>query len=252
MFKKWLSSIGLIGGAKVDTRLVSESFVPGEEVSGEILITGGEETQEFGRIYLDVVTHYKHDDSVHEHSVAHHDAQGRLSVGPGEERAIPFSFALPYETPLSLGRGSVSVKTGLEIPNAIDPSDTDEIRVNPTPLQRAVLEAADNLGFRLQQVETEYNPRKGSPLPFVQQLEFRPAGGRYSGYVEELELIFKQRAAELEVLVELDRRARGVGSFLESAMEMNERFDVLRVTQADVEQGTVDDKLARLIEHHAR
>jgi sporulation-control protein spo0M len=28
------------------------------------------------------------------------------------------------------------------------------------------------------------------------------------------------------VLVELDRRARSVGGFLESAMEMNERFDV--------------------------
>jgi hypothetical protein len=35
-------------------------------------------------------------------------------------------------------------------------------------------------------------------------------------------------------------------------MEMNERFDVLRITPADVEQGTVDEKLVRLIEHHAR
>src|SRR4028118_1494004 len=110
MFKKWLSSIGLIGGAKVDTRLTSESFVPGEQVSGEVHITGGEDTQEFGRIYLEVVTYYKHDDSVHEHAVAHHDAEGHLSVGPGGERAIPFSFALPHETPLSLGHASVSVK----------------------------------------------------------------------------------------------------------------------------------------------
>jgi sporulation-control protein len=62
----------------------------------------------------------------------------------------------------------------------------------------------------------------------------------------------KQHAGELEVLVELDRRARSLGGFLESAMEMNERFDVLRVTQADVQQGTVDDKLTRLIEQHAR
>jgi sporulation-control protein len=252
MFKKWLSSIGLIGGAKVDTRLVSDSFVPGEQVSGEVHITGGEDTQEFNGIYLDVVTHYKHDDSAHEHAVAHHDAQGHLSVGPGEERSIPFSFALPYETPLSLGRGSVSVRTGLDVPNAIDPSDTDEIRVAPTPMQRAVLEAAESLGFHLHQAENEYNPRKGAPLPFVQQLEFRPRGGRYAGHVEELELVLKQRAGELEVLVELDRRARSLGGFLESAMEMNERFDVLRVTPADVEQRTVHEKLDRLIDHHTR
>ena len=251
MFKKWLSSIGLIGGAKVDTRLVSESFAPGEQVSGEVLITGGEDAQEFGRIYLEVVTHYKHDDAVHEHVLAHHDAEGRLSVGPGEERAIPFSFGLPHETPLSLGRGSVSVRTGLEIPNAIDPSDTDDIRVVPTRMQQAVLEAADDLGFRMQQVENEYNPRKGAPLPFVQQLEFRPRGGRYAGRVEELELVFKQRAGELEVLVELDRRARSLGGFLETAMEMNERFDVLRITPADVEGRTVAEKLARLIDRHA-
>ena len=252
MFKKWLSSIGLIGGAKVDTRLTSESFVPGEQVSGEVHIIGGENTQEFGRIYLEVVTYYKHDDSVHEHAVAHHDVEDHISVAPGEERAIPFSFALPHETPLSLGHTSVSVKTGLEIPNAIDPSDTDEIRVTPTSMQQAVLDAAGSLGFHLQQVENEYNPRKGAPLPFVQQLEFRPRGRRYAGHVEELELVLKQHAGELEVLVELDRRARSLGGFLESAMEMNERFDVLRVTQADVQQGTVDDKLARLIEQHAR
>ncbi len=252
MFKKWLSSIGLIGGAKVDTRLVSESFVPGDQVSGEILISGGEDAQKFDRIYLDIVTRYKHDDSVREHTVAHHDAKDHLSVGPGEEMAIAFSFALPYETPLSLGRGSVSVKTGLEVPGAVDPSDTDEIRVNPTPMQQAVLGATEHLGFRLHEVETEYSPRKGAPLPFVQQLEFRPRGGRFGGHVEELELVFKQHAGVLEVLVELDRRARSVGGFLASAMEMNERFDVLRITPADVEQGTVEDKLARLIEGHTR
>ena len=251
MFKKWLSSIGLIGGAKVDTRLVGDSFAPGEQVSGEIQITGGEDAQEFGRIYLEVVTHYKHDDAVHEHAITRHDAEGRLSVGPGEERSIPFSFALPYETPLSLGRGSVSVRTGLEIPNAIDPSDTDEVRVTPTPMQRAVLEAAERLGFHLYQVENEYDPRKGAPLPFVQQMEFRARGGRYAGRVEELELVFKQRPNELEVLVELDRRARSLGGFLESAMEMNERFDVLRVTQADVQGGTVDEKLAHLLDRHS-
>ena len=252
MFKKLLSSIGLVGGAKVDTRLVSESFVPGEQVGGEIFISGGENAQKFDRIYLDIVTRYKHDDSVREHSLAHHEAQGHLTVGSGEEKAIPFSFALPYETPLSIGRGSVSVKTGLEVPNAIDPSDTDEIRVTPTPMQQAVLDAADRLGFYLQQVETEYSPRKGAPLPFVQQLEFKPRSGRFAGHVEELELVFKQRAGELEVLVELDRRARSLGGFLESAMEMNERFDVLRITPADVEHGTVEEKLVRLIEGHTR
>lgn len=252
MFKKFLSSIGIIGGAKVDTLLVSDSFVPGEQVSGEVRIVGGEESQEFDGIHLGIVTHYKHDDSVHEHTIARHEAQGHLTVGPKEERSIPFSFTMPHETPLSFGGRSVSVKTSLEIPRAMDPSDTDEIRIKPTPMQQAVLAAADGLGFHIHEVENEYDPKKGAPLPFVQQIEFRPRGGRYASRVEELEMIFKQRENGLEVLVELDRRGGDLGGLLESALEMNERRDVLRVTSADVERGTVEDDLARLIEAHTR
>ena len=51
VFRKLLSSIG-IGGAKVDTRLSAESLMPGEPVSGVVYIFGGDEAQEFNRIYL--------------------------------------------------------------------------------------------------------------------------------------------------------------------------------------------------------
>lgn len=251
MFRKLLSSIG-VGGAKVDTRLGTEPFVPGETVSGEIYVTGGGDEQEFERIYLTVVASYRHEDTTHQYDLARYDVVSeRFSVGSGENRTFPFSFILPSATPLSLGHGRVYLKTGLDISGAIDPSDTDDIRVVPHPLQQAVLDAAGSLGFRLYQVENEYNPRKGDPYPFVQQLEFRPHG-RYAGRVEELELIFKLGEDVLDVLVELDRRASSFGGFLESALEMNERFDRLRVTPADVRQGTVESMLAQLIEGHTR
>jgi sporulation-control protein len=251
VFRKLLSSIG-IGGAKVDTRLAAETFVPGEPVSGEVYIVGGDNAQEFERIYLSVVASYRHEDVTHSYDLASYDVvRERISVGPGENRTVPFSFTLPYATPLSLGHGRVYLKTGLDIAGAIDPSDTDEIRVVPHPLQQVVLDAAASLGFRLYQVENEYNPRKGAPHPFVQQLEFRPHG-RYAGHVEELELIFKLGEDALEVLVELDRRARSLTGLLESAMEMNERFDSLRVTPADARSGAVEGMLAGLIESHTR
>ena len=50
VFRRLLSSIGG-GGAKVDTRLSAESYVPGGPVSGGVYITGGEDAQEFNRIY---------------------------------------------------------------------------------------------------------------------------------------------------------------------------------------------------------
>ena len=61
-------------------------------------------------------------------------------------------------------------------------------------------------------------------------MEFRPGGERYAGYVEELGLVFKLGEDLLYVLVGLDRRARSLGGFFESAMEVNERFDRLVVT----------------------
>jgi sporulation-control protein len=251
MFKKLLSSIG-VGGARVDTRLHADSFVPGGEVSGETHVTGGSDAQQFDRIYLSVSTRYKHDDATHEHTLVEHGVAGRMEIGAGEERAVPFSFRLPYETPLSLGRQGVTVHTGLDVPGAIDPGDADPIQVSPHPLQQAVLSAAQNLGFGLRQAENEYAPRKGAPLPFVQQLEFRP-GGRYAGRVEELELVFKLSGDDaLEVLVELDRRAGGLGGLLESALEMNERLSRLSVTRSDVERGAVEGMLAQLIDGQIR
>ncbi|MEJ7842302.1 MAG: sporulation protein [Rubrobacter sp.] len=251
MFKRLLSSIG-VGGATVDTRLHADSFVPGGTVSGETHIVGGSDAQEFNRIYLAVSTRYKHDDSTHEHTLVEHEVAGKMEIGAGEERAVPFSFRLPYETPLSVGHQDVTVHTGLDVPGAIDPGDADPIQVSPHPLEQAVLSAAQNLGFTLRQAENEYAPRKGAPLPFVQQLEFRP-GGRYAGRVEELELVFKLAGDDaLEVLVELDRRAGGLGGLLESALEMNERVSRLTVTRSDVERGAVEDMLARLIDSHIR
>ena len=251
MFKKLLSSIG-VGGARVDTRLHADSFVPGGTVSGETHVTGGGDAQEFNRIYLGVTTRYKHDDSTHEHTLVEHDIAERMGIGAEEERAVPFSFQLPYGTPLSLGHHGVSVYTGLDISGAIDPSDADGIQVSPHPLQQAVLSAAQNLGFQLRQVENEYDPRKGAPLPFVQQLEFGP-GGRYAGRVEELELVFKLAGDDaLEVLVELDRRGGGLGGLLESALEMNERASRLSVTRSDAERGAVEGMLAGLIDGHIR
>ncbi len=101
MFRKLLSSIG-VGKAKVDTPLSAEPFVPGEPVSGKVHIEGGDEAQEFNRIYLSVATSYKHEDPTYEHTLSQYDVGERFIVGPKENRTIPFSFTLPYETPLSL------------------------------------------------------------------------------------------------------------------------------------------------------
>lgn len=49
----------------------------------------------------------------------------------------PFTFNPPRDTPLSLGSTCVYVKTGLDVPNALDPSDRDEIKSPPALSSRA-------------------------------------------------------------------------------------------------------------------
>ena len=42
-------------------------------------------------------------------------------IPANENREIPFSFQLPYETPLTYGKSKVWIKTGMDIKNALDP-----------------------------------------------------------------------------------------------------------------------------------
>ena len=99
MLRKTSSSIGA-GGVTVGTWLIHGTLVPGETVSGETVVEGGDGPRKFERIYLYVSTQYKHDDSLHEHTLVEHSVGGSVSVDAGEKRTIPFTFPLPYGTPL--------------------------------------------------------------------------------------------------------------------------------------------------------
>lgn len=242
MFKKLLASVG-VGAARVDTRLVNESLIPGETISGEVHIAGGDIAQAIDEIYLYVVTHYEceaNDTKVKEEcTLLKHRLSESFTLQPKEIKVIPFSFRLPYETPLTMGRQPVYLRTGLDIKNAIDPGDSDYIEVLPHPLMTKVLDAVKQLGFQLFKVDCEYNRYLGRTYPFVQEFEFRPTG-QYRSRVEELEVIFYLKENELEVLLELDKRARGFLGAFEEAFNMDERYTRFRLTEADAGRSTGD------------
>lgn len=68
--------------------------------------------------------------------------------------------------------------------------------------------------------------------------------------MKELELVFFVDPDGVEVLVEVDRRARGFTGFLESALEMNERKQRLSFSAAELGRGRqlIAERLASLIE----
>ncbi len=256
LFKKMLASVG-VGAAKVDTRLYQDSLIPGDLLEGEVHVVAGDVPQEIEEIYMYVITYYEREledkKRKEECILAKHLLSERFTLAPGETKVIPFAFRLPEETPLTIGRQPVYLRTGLDIKRAVDPGDSDFIEVRPHPLMQKVLDAIQQAGFHLYKVDCEYNRYLGGKYPFVQEFEFRPQR-EYRSRLEELEAIFFLRGEELEVLLQLDKRARGLFGALQEAFDLDERYIRFRLTTADLSRPTeaVAAMIRQMIEQHTR
>ncbi|MCA0988138.1 sporulation protein [Guptibacillus algicola] len=233
MFKKLLASVG-VGAAKVDTQLEKDYFVPGEHVHGKVVIKGGDVEQSIDSIHIFLMTEAirEVDDKKIREKVALEKFQvaNQETIKEREIKEIPFSIQLPYHTPASFGRLPVWFETGLDIPMALDPKDRDLIKVSPHPSIKKVIEALESyLGFHVKKVEMEQSKRYG----YVQEFEFTPSG-EYRAYLDELEAIFFLHDTYLDVLLEVDRRARGLGGLFAEALEMDESVASVRLSNDDL------------------
>ncbi|TVX88226.1 sporulation protein [Paenibacillus agilis] len=226
LFNRILASVG-IGSAKVDTLLERNRYAPGEQVSGVVKIQGGQVQQQVDAIHLKLMTQYTKESNDTKHQVNHELVRFQVSsaftLQANEVRELPFTIVLPPHTPLTIGRAPVWLKTELDIANAVDPSDNDLIEIAPKVEQSIIIDALNRLGFRLRKAECEYAPRLGGAVPFVQEFEFVPTT-YFKGDLDELEVIFYPKEHELEILVQIDRRAKGLGGWLAEAMDMDETF----------------------------
>ncbi|MGN1385385.1 MAG: sporulation protein [Bacillus sp. (in: firmicutes)] len=238
MFKKLLSSVG-IGAAKVDTQLSKTNFIVGEKLEGIVLIQGGQVDQEIDSIYLSLFTEFE--DEIDDKKITRtaviekFELLHAFTIAANEKKEIPFSFMIPYVTPATLGKTNVWVQTGLDIKMAVDPQDRDYIKINPHPLVTEFLQAVENLGFRLRKVDCEKAPvALRNRVPFVQEFEFKPYRGEFAGRLDELEAVFTVSEQQVDVLLQVDRRARGFGGFLAEALEMDESYVRFSYSRADV------------------
>lgn len=241
ILRKALASIG-IGSAEVDTKLEKDEFVQGEEVHGVIEVKGGSVKQDIDSFYLTLQSNYIREFDDHKvnetASIERFLLSEGVTVGANDSIQIPFSFTLPIDTPTTFGRTKVWISTGADIKKAIDPSDRDYIIVHPSPLLASVIQAMHDLGFRIREVDCEAAPRRfRGRLPFVQEFEFVPYQGEFYGKLDEVEIIIlSQTEYELDVIIEVDRRARfgSVTSLLAEAMDMDETHVRLSLTEDDI------------------
>jgi sporulation-control protein len=253
-FNKVFASVG-IGSAKVDTKLEKDTLSAGELVKGVVEIQGGNVEQKVDEIYLSLHTTYIKESDDKKYNVTATIDRFRVvesfTINPNERKEIPFSFKLPHDTPITIGRTRIWVTTGLDIKNAVDPTDKDYIKVLPHPLVSAVFQAVEEMGFRLREAdcqETSYRLRKR--LPFVQEFEFVPMSGPFRGKLDELELVFYPHSNDqMEVYMQVDRKAKGLGGFLAEAMDMDETNLRLTITTSDLPN--LRAKLQSTIERYA-
>ncbi|AYA76709.1 sporulation protein SpoOM [Bacillus sp. Y1] len=254
LFNKVFASIG-IGSATVDTKLEKDVFVPGEEIRGIVQIKGGKLEQLIDDIYLNLHTTYLRESDDKKHIVKGDIERFRLiqsvTIGANETKEIPFVIRVPFDTPISIGRTKVWVETGLDIKNAVDPSDKDYINVVPNRLMKGVLDTVADLGFRLREADCEELPyRKRRRLPFAQEFEFVAVSGSFRGKLDELELIFfPQSDEQMDLALQIDRRARGLGGFLAEALEMDETNIHLSIHSSDLP--SLKSKLESIISQYS-
>ncbi|MGX6602603.1 sporulation protein [Micromonosporaceae bacterium Da 78-11] len=228
VFKKMMRAFG-VGGPTVDTVLANPNTRPGLALDGQVQVVGGDHDVTIEQIVLGLVTRVEteHGDGLvefHRMPVA-----GTFLLSKEERRDIPFSFPVPWETPVTDVYGqrlrgmTMGLRTELAVAKAVDKGDLDEIAVHPLPAQERILEAFARLGFRFAKADLEHGGIYGirQQLPFYQEIEFYPPP-QYAGAINEAEVTFIADPSGVEVILEFDKR----GGFLSQGHDAYGRFRV--------------------------
>ncbi|GAA2374123.1 sporulation protein [Streptomyces sp. XM4011] len=261
VFKKLLGALG-VGGPTVDTVLDGGpqglAVLPGGALSGRVELRGGSRETDISHITLHLVARVEADGQ----GFGGRDAEGfvafdQVTVGGGfrlgaeEQRSVPFTVHLPWETPVTELYGQplgvvLGVRTELAVSGAKDKGDLDPLRVAPLPVQEAILQAFGNLGFGFRTADLELGqiPGTGQRLPFFQEIELTPSP-QYAHLMNEVEVTFLTNPAGVEVILEADKRA---GFFGQGGQDTLMRFTA---QHGDAEQRDWSAEVASWLEQLA-
>lgn len=135
MFERLLSSIG-IGSTKVNTVLFQNKIERGREIKGEIHIFGGNAEQKISEIYIHIDSDFhKFEDEMSEFKeitepILEIKITDPVVINPHEKRVVPFSFILPYYTPITFRDQKVQFQTELKINFFNHPVATHDFLLN--------------------------------------------------------------------------------------------------------------------------
>ncbi|HEY8533194.1 MAG TPA: sporulation protein [Micromonospora sp.] len=239
VFKKVMRMFG-VGGPSVDTVLVNPNTRPGLTLDGHINIVGGDHDVHIEHVALSLATRVEVESGDSEYQVPEDFhrvvVSGPFALAAGQHWQIPFSFPVPWETPITdiygqrLHGMTMGLRTEVAVAKAVDKGDLDPIFVHPLPAQERILDAFARLGFRFARADLERGYIHGvhQTLPFYQEIEFYPPP-QYANGINEVEVTFVTDPHGVEVILEFDKR----GGFFTPGQDVYGRF---RVEHAAVDQ----------------
>ncbi|MFN8509151.1 MAG: sporulation protein [Deinococcaceae bacterium] len=215
--KRMLASVG-IGSAKIDTVLHQSEVRRGDYLSGVTKVQAGQVSQIIEHINLYIMTHVEEEEGFSQHAAAQFRICGEIPLQPNEFTEVPFEIQVPYAVPLSLHGTRLWLNTGAAISAAVDPGDQDMLTILPDPRSESFLGAMKTAGFVLRHSEVEYGYGH-----LIQEIGFVPSGERFRN-LKEVEVVLTPQPKGLEVVLEVDRRARGIASFFATHFEARSRW----------------------------
>ena len=190
IINKAIASTGF-AGIKVNIYLDDAKVCKGCQVNGFLNITGGKFEQKVTRVFLSLKTviDINEDNSESEKHIEllKLDIAKNITIKPEDGITIPFSFILPYDTPVSFNNNTIWLEAGMDIKIQ---SEKSYIKVIPHPFMQRILEVLQTeLKFVLTKNENIYVPNNGSHLPIVQVFEFNALSHVAKG-LEEIKMMF--------------------------------------------------------------
>ncbi len=223
VLKKFLASVGF-GSAKVDLLLDQTSVRMGEQVTGRIVIIGGETEQVTDGLEVVFQLASRYSEGDHVRHVSERVARipitsERLVVGPGVRLEYPFSFVCPEGIPVSSVYTHYFFVTDLDIEKGVDAKDQDLLEVRPTGLQDNFLAGFHALGFR--PYAEGYTGRYHHAMQIIQ---FQPTSW-LRGQFDEIVFAYSTGLAESQITgwFELDKRTRGLMGALADELDLDEK-----------------------------
>ncbi|MFI0373259.1 sporulation protein [Actinomadura sp. 1N219] len=211
-FRTILSTLG-INAPEVTTILESDEVTPGGTLHAKVTVKGGGAGVRIERIAVQLVTRVEAAEPTEKSwdnpGVVASQALPAFDLAAGEGREHRLAIEVPWEMPITHAQGRrmrgtrAAVRTILEIDNAVDRGDFDEIAVRALPAQDLFFGAYEALGFRLDEAEVKtgrVNGGRNQTSKFWQELEFFFPAEYGRGTNAQLETVFIARPDSLDLI----------------------------------------------------